>query len=154
MVRPSYRSNARPFAPISVSSSNHSGHVSTRAICEVPTSTTVPRVNPGDTYNYAPTLEPGSSPAAASSSSSDSLIHRIFGGIPEGKGALEVKTTPKGAQIVISGLAETHPAPHKYFLDPGSYQVTIKLEGYKPVQRSVRIEKGQGLQLNEPLQRQ
>jgi serine/threonine-protein kinase len=114
--------------------------------------TTTPRINPGDTYNFTPTLEPAPAQKQASASD-DSLIHRIFGGIPEGKGALEIKTTPKGADILIAGLAENHKTPHKYFLDPGTYQVTLQLGGYKTVKKSVTVEKGKGLGLNETLQK-
>lgn len=114
--------------------------------------TTVARVSPGDSYHFAPTLEPADK--KSDSAGASGFIHRVFGGIPEGKGALDVKSDPKGAQIAITGMPDTHATPHKYFLDPGRYQVTITLNGYKTVKKSVTVQKGKGLEISETLHKQ
>ena len=114
--------------------------------------TTVARLNPGDSYHFAPSLEPEDK--KTDSAGASGFLHRVFGGIPEGKGALDVKSNPKGAQIEIAGLTDTHATPHKYFLDPGRYQVTLKLDGYRTVKKSVTVEKGKNLELSETLKKQ
>ncbi|HXZ27758.1 MAG TPA: PEGA domain-containing protein, partial [Terriglobales bacterium] len=114
--------------------------------------TTVARLSPGDSYHFAPTLEPEEK--KSDSGGASGFLHRVFGGIPEGKGALDVKSNPKGAQIEIAGLTDTHATPHKYFLDPGRYQVTLKLDGYRTVKKSVTVEKGKSLEISETLKKQ
>ena len=66
-----------------------------------------------------------------------------------------VHTSPKGAQIVINGvLAQGKTSPMRLGLDPGNYDVVLQLEGYKPLHKTVTIEKGTPLELDETLEKQ
>jgi hypothetical protein len=72
-----------------------------------------------------------------------------------GKVPVSVRTTPKGAQIVINGvLAQGKISPMRLGLDPGNYDVVLQLDGYKPLHKTVTIEKGTPLELDETLEKQ
>src|ERR1051326_295224 len=72
-----------------------------------------------------------------------------------GKVPVTVHTSPKGAQIVINGvLAQGKTSPMRLGLDPGNYDVVLQLEGYKPLHKTVTIEKGTPLELDETLEKQ
>ncbi|MCU1283977.1 MAG: serine/threonine protein kinase [Acidobacteriales bacterium] len=94
----------------------------------------------GETYNFAPILETkragGGNPFRG--------LKRVFGGgsIPEGKGMLQIKSNPEGALIMHNGKAFPKATPLKAPMDPGTYTVTIRLEGYKPMRKEFTIEKG------------
>jgi hypothetical protein len=68
---------------------------------------------------------------------------KIFGGgIPEGMGALQVKTKPKGATVKVNGETAPKTTPFKIPVDPGSYNVVVSMDGYKASSQSVTVEKG------------
>jgi hypothetical protein len=102
----------------------------------------------GETFQFAPKLQPGSSESPIGK------LKSFFGGIPSGKGQLDVKSNPKGAEININGRPFEKKAPAKIILDPGSYTVALKMEGYKPLQKTVTVEEGKKLQLDEKLEKQ
>jgi predicted Ser/Thr protein kinase len=64
------------------------------------------------------------------------------GGIPEGMGALQVKTRPKGATVTVNGEAAPRTTPFKIVVDPGSYKVVVSMEGYKSQTQAITVEKG------------
>jgi serine/threonine protein kinase len=95
----------------------------------------------GETYTFAPTLQAkragGGNPFRG--------IKKMFGGgeaIPEGKGVVQIRTNPEGAIVMHNGKAISKTTPAKFPMDPGTYQVTIRLEGYKPMRREFTVEKG------------
>jgi len=68
---------------------------------------------------------------------------KLFGGgIPEGMGALQVKTKPKGATVKVNGEAAPKITPFKIPVYPGTYSVAISLDGYATVSQPVTVEKG------------
>ncbi len=68
---------------------------------------------------------------------------KLFGGgIPEGMGALQVKTKPKGATVTVNGETAPKATPFKIVVDPGSYKVVVSMEGYQPQTQSITVEKG------------
>lgn len=72
-----------------------------------------------------------------------------------GKVPVSVRTTPRGAQIVINGvLVQGKNSPMRLGLDPGSYDVVLQLSGYKPLHKTVTVEKGTSLELDETLEKQ
>ncbi|PWT71837.1 MAG: hypothetical protein C5B46_07685 [Proteobacteria bacterium] len=76
------------------------------------------------------------------------------GEIPEGMGALQVRTRPKGVSISIDNIAIAKLSPFKFPLKPGSHQVTLQKDGFQSVTRTVQIELGQQLELEEILRPQ
>lgn len=109
--------------------------------------TGTPKLATGQTWAYAPLLQAGSGDAIGG-------FKRLFGGIPEGKGMANLKSSPKGATILVNGFNAPKLTPYKMPLDPGSYEVTFKLDGYKPATRKVTIEKGKGIDLDVKLEKQ
>jgi len=71
-------------------------------------------------------------------------FQKMFGGeqIPEGKGMVQIKTNPEGAVVMHKGKAWPQLTPIKGPMDPGTYVVTIRMEGFKPVRREFVVEKG------------
>ena len=111
-------------------------------------STTTPKLTIGQTFNFTPLLQAGKN--------EENPFKKLFGGggIPEGKGMANLKSNPKGAQILVNGFAAPKATPLKMPLDPGSYDVTFKLDGYKPLTRKVTIEKGKQLDVDVKLEKQ
>jgi predicted Ser/Thr protein kinase len=105
----------------------------------------------GDSYTFAPKLE-----AKRAGGGAFRGLKRIFGGgeaIPEGKGMVQIKTNPPGAQVMHNGKPFPKATPLKGPMDPGIYQVTIRLDGYKPVRKEFTIEKGKAIEVDVDLVR-
>src|SRR4051812_4804849 len=103
-----------------------------------------PKLTAGQTFNFSPLLQSGKN--------DENPFKRLFGGgIPEGKGMANLHTTPKGAQVFMNGFTAPNRTPLKLPLDPGKYDLTFKLEGYKSVTKSVTIEKGKAVELDVTL---
>ena len=102
----------------------------------------------GETFSFAPKLQPGSSEGAMGK------LKSFFGGIPAGKGQVDVRSNPKGAEIAINGRPFEKKAPAKIILDPGTYTFAFKLEGYKPAQKAVVVEEGKRVPLEQKLEKQ
>jgi hypothetical protein len=107
-------------------------------------STTTPKLAAGQTFTFAPMLPAGNDDAVGG-------LKRLFGGIPEGKGMANLKTTPKGAQVFLNGYSAPKVTPFKMPLDPGKYELTFKLDGYKPQTKKVEIEKGKSVEVDVKL---
>jgi len=69
------------------------------------------------------------------------------GEIPEGMGALQVRTRPKGVTILVDNVAIAKLSPFKFPLRPGTHQVTMQKDGFQTVTRTVQIELGQQFEL-------
>jgi eukaryotic-like serine/threonine-protein kinase len=54
----------------------------------------------------------------------------------------EVTSNPKGAEIVIDGISTGQFAPARVQVTAGTHIVTMKLEGYQPVRRTVQVTEG------------
>ncbi len=104
----------------------------------------------GERFDFAPKLQPGSS----GGESTGSKLKSFFGGIPAGKGQVDVHTDPRGAVILVNGRPYEKKTPAKLTLDPGAYTITLKLEGYKPVQKTVTVEQGKKVPLDQTLENQ
>jgi serine/threonine-protein kinase len=105
-----------------------------------------PTLKAGGGFDFRPFLQAGKN--------DENPFKRLFGGVPAGMGAVNLKTTPKGATILMNGYSAPKTTPYKLALDPGNYQITLKLDGYKPVTKAVAIEKGKTQELDIPLEKQ
>ena len=118
---------------------------------------TYAEVTSGKTFNFAPALAPvsGAAPATptnVASSQGTSPFHRLrrlFGKPRADDGVLEVRTRPKGAGIWLGEMQAPSRTPAKLAVAPGSYKITLRLPGYKPITRSVTIEKGKMMGVEE-----
>jgi len=69
----------------------------------------------------------------------------------DGQGRLEIKTHPKGADILINGTQYAKKTPTEIKMDAGVYEITLQKEGYKPLHRSVNLTSGAKLKIEESL---
>ena len=101
--------------------------------------------------NPLPKAAPDNHPAE--STAAMGRFRRFFGGsnIPAGKGVVQVKTKPKGATVLVSGLKMTRSTPLRFPLDPGNYTVVIQKPGFASVTRPLKVELGQEVNLDESL---
>jgi hypothetical protein len=101
----------------------------------------------GQSYTFSPKL-----PAAKGSK-----LKRIFGGgggSPEDMGTLDIKTHPDGAHLTLNNAAAPQATPAQFGVKPGKYDLAIILPGYKTVHRTVTIEKGKTLGVDEVLEKE
>jgi len=76
---------------------------------------------------------------------------KILGGQSETVGRVRVETKPKGAKVTVGTQLVSKPTPVEFDLKPGSYQVTLEMDGYEPIQKTIEIEAGKRIQLVETL---
>ncbi|MGI9102944.1 MAG: protein kinase domain-containing protein [Terriglobales bacterium] len=123
----------------------------------------------GQIQNYTPALQSSGKHAAAQPAptktatqaepqqqSGGSPFHKIgkfFGKAPKDVGVVEIKTQPKGAEVWV-GNTEAGKAPGKFSVAPGTYSITLRLSGYKPVTRTIQVEKGKTYGLDEVLEKE
>jgi predicted Ser/Thr protein kinase len=108
----------------------------------------------GQTMSFSPVLlsvNPQSEDAK-----SPNLLRRILGSdtVPEGKGLVHIRTNPEGATIVVDGKAAPKKTNARWPADPGVYSIVLQLNGYKPVHRNIRVQKGKTVNIDEILEKQ
>jgi serine/threonine-protein kinase len=103
---------------------------------------------PGQTAQFNPTLKVTGS---TENIKTVGKLGGLFGGAQENSGRVLVRTTPKGAEVRVNGQSLKKTAPVEFFLSPGSYEISLTLEGYKPVKKIVDVEKGGKLTVDETL---
>ncbi|HEV2021747.1 MAG TPA: PEGA domain-containing protein, partial [Terriglobales bacterium] len=94
---------------------------------------------PGQAAQFSPTLKLTGS---TENIKTVGKFGSIFGGAQENSGRVAVRTNPKGAQVLVNGQPVKKTTPVEFFLSPGSYEISLTLEGYKPVKKVVDVEKG------------
>jgi eukaryotic-like serine/threonine-protein kinase len=92
----------------------------------------------GQSANYAPSL------MAAGRTDNIQLVNggmgKVFGGGgSSGKARIEIKSEPKGAQVTINGTPLQKTTPVEIQVEPGSYDISIQKDGYKPVKESAIV---------------
>ncbi len=109
-------------------------------------------VSDGQRFSFAPKLQPKRLDLAQ-------LRRLMAGGAKRGlpapgqdRGVVQIRTQPKGAEIVINGFVVPRRTPFRFPLRPGIYNLTLRLEGYKPVQKQVDVVKDKIVQINEVLE--
>jgi len=102
------------------------------------------------TEGQSVSLSPKLAPAKASK------LKRLFGGggSPEDVGILDVTTHPDGAYVTLNNAAVGQTTPTKVTVKPGMYELAIILPGYKTIHRSVHIEKGKTVGMDEVLEKE
>jgi serine/threonine-protein kinase len=86
-----------------------------------------------------------------------SLLKRMFGAentVPEGKGLVHIHTEPEGATIIIDGKTAPKKTNAHWPAEPGVYSIVLQMDGYKTVQRNVRVQLGKIVNLDEILEKQ
>jgi hypothetical protein len=99
----------------------------------------------GQTVNFSPVLLRADRPAANS--------HPDIA-IPEGKGMVRIHTIPEGATIQIDNRTAPRKTNVAWPADPGVYDIVLTMDGYKPVHRTVRVQKGREAFVDEILEKQ
>jgi serine/threonine-protein kinase len=79
-------------------------------------------------------------------------IARFFGGGGD-RVNVEIHTAPRGAEISINGEVYGKTTPTKLSLPPGTYELTLRLPGYKTLHKNLTVEKGPAIQIDEALQK-
>ncbi|HEY3927792.1 MAG TPA: serine/threonine-protein kinase [Candidatus Koribacter sp.] len=94
-------------------------------------------------------LESGSTPDIKVTAPAGS--HRLFGNKVNGV-RVTVHTNPAGATVLINGQSVTKPTPVDFGLNAGNYVMEIRLDGYLTLRKTITVEDGKPLTLDENLQ--
>jgi hypothetical protein len=61
------------------------------------------------------------------------------GGSSQGKARIEIKSDPKGAQVIINGTPLQKTTPVEIQVEAGNYDITLQKDGYKPIHESAIV---------------
>jgi len=102
----------------------------------------------GQTVTFAPNL-----PLAGRTDNMKPVggLSKLFGSGSSGKALMEIRTQPKGAQIVINGTLFAKTTPVEIQLEGGNYDITLQKDGYAPLRKSVTVNPGEKLKIDESL---
>ncbi len=78
-------------------------------------------------------------------------LSKVFGGGSSGMARMEIRTQPKGAQILINGAPFAKTTPVEIQVEPGNYEITLQKDGYKSVHKTVTVGQGEKLKIDEAL---
>jgi len=80
-------------------------------------------------------------------------VRRFYseGEIPEGMGALQVRTRPKGVTIMVDNAPIAKLSPFRFPLRPGTHHITLQKDGFQTVTRTIQVEPGRQLEIDEIL---
>jgi serine/threonine protein kinase len=91
----------------------------------------------GQAIAYSPTL------LVAGRSDNIRIVtgNKLFGGgnVEAGKARIEIKSEPKGAQVIVNGTLVQKSTPVEIQVEAGSYDVTLQKDGFKPMHESVIV---------------
>lgn len=82
-------------------------------------------------------------------------IGKLFGGggSANGRARIEIKTEPKGAQVIINGTALQKNTPLEIQVEAGNYDITLEKDGYKPVHESAIVGADDRVKIEKALSR-
>lgn len=105
----------------------------------------------GQSVSYAPTLR------LAGRTDNIKLVggfKKMFGGGGSNQGLtnVEIKSDPKGAQVIINGKTLDKSTPMEIQVEPGNYEITIQKNGYKPVHTNLSAGANEKVKIDEKLQ--
>ncbi|HLQ52261.1 MAG TPA: serine/threonine-protein kinase [Terriglobales bacterium] len=104
----------------------------------------------GQPYTFAPVLKPLD--LAKAKETHTNPLARFFGAGGD-RVNIEIHTAPRGAEISINGELYSKTTPTKLSLSPGTYELTLRLPGYKALHKNLTVEKGPAIQIDETLQK-
>jgi hypothetical protein len=105
---------------------------------------------PGQSYRFSPQLRPMGN---ADEVRSVGKLKRIFGGgKPRASAKLQVRTAPKGAQIMVNQRVMDQLTPAEFVLPAGNYELTLTFPARKPARRTISLVEGENLVINESLE--
>jgi serine/threonine-protein kinase len=104
----------------------------------------------GQPYSFNPTLK--ELDLARAKETHTNPIARFFGGGGD-RVNVEIHTAPRGAEISINGQVYSKNTPTKLSLPPGTYELTLRLPGYKALHKNLTVERGPAVQIDETLQK-
>jgi hypothetical protein len=109
------------------------------------------RLAAGQTSNYSPVMR--------TAGRTDNIkavggLSKLFGGGPAaGMAQIEIKTQPKGAQVVVNGKPLGKTTPVVLQVEMGNYDISLEKESYKPVHKSLSISQQGKTKIDETLSR-
>jgi hypothetical protein len=103
---------------------------------------------PGQSAQFAPALKLTGSTQEIKTAGG---LGGILGGAPKDSGRVTVRTNPKGAQVLVNGQPVKKNTPVEFFLNPGSYEITLTHPAHKSVKKIITVEKGGKLTIDETL---
>jgi len=109
------------------------------------------KVTAGESSNYAPTLR-----AAGRTDNIKTVggLSKMFGGsLGQGMAQVEIKTEPKGAQILINGKALDKTTPAVVQVEAGNYDVVLKKDGYQEVRTTLSVSAQEKTKIKETLRK-
>jgi predicted Ser/Thr protein kinase len=119
---------------------------------------TTVNLDDGQTATFAPLLVPPQPETQMSQVNRPGFWKKIFGGsqepIPPGKGVVYIHTIPEGATIQVGNRVAPYKTNVVWPVEPGTYQIQLTMDGYKAVRRTVRVQKGQPVYVDEILEKQ
>lgn len=106
-------------------------------------------VTAGQSSSYSPTLR-----AAGRTDNIKAVggFSKIFGGGPaQGMAQIEIKTEPKGAQIVVNGKTLDKTTPTVIQVEAGNYDIILKKDGYQTLSTSLNVSSQEKTKIKETL---
>lgn len=101
----------------------------------------------GQTFSYAPDLK-----VAGRTDDIKTVgggFFKLFGrGPAHGAGQIDIKTEPKGAEIIINGSTFAKTTPVVLQVEAGNYDITLQKPGYQPIHKTVTISSEEKLKIN------
>ncbi len=95
------------------------------------------KLNAGQGISYSPTL------LVAGRTDNIRIVNgnKLFGGgnATTGMARIEIKSEPKGAQVIVNGTPLQKPTPVEIQVEAGSYDVTLQKDGFAPMHESVIV---------------
>jgi len=106
----------------------------------------------GQTVSYSPTL------MVAGRTDNIKIvgggIGRVFGGGgSQGGSRIEIKTEPKGAQVLINGTPLQKTTPVEVQVEAGNYDITLQKDGYKDIHESAIVGVDDKIKISKTLAR-
>jgi serine/threonine protein kinase len=115
---------------------------------------------PGESVNIAPRLQARNSvdisgQVASETPSLGSVARMRRPGslveVPEGKGAVIIRTRPRGVTIVVDGYTVPRQTPLRFPIRTGSHTIVLQKPGFQSITRVIQVEEGQVTEIDEPL---
>jgi hypothetical protein len=67
-------------------------------------------------------------------------------------GHVTIRTEPSGATVLVNGQPAPKPSPTEIMLNPGGYELTFQLPGYKAQKKVIVVDSGSKMNVTETLQ--